>query len=142
MQHADLVGVSIIGVPNAFGYLDNRLQRYLSRAHLMRRLEEGGELSSVKHQGKLHFLGMLDGPNEVHLVKDYHRYINSCDSSSAIWFGLNDGRYDQSPTGQRDGKYEEDVDFDFHTNNSTSIVMAKLNAEHINDLISEPPICI
>ena len=108
----DYIGISILGVPNAFGVLDNPLQRYNSRAALMRILDREGTLDLIKHHGtKIHFLGMLDGPREIDLVAPYHKYIDSWDSSAAVWAAINGVSFDDSPTGLLNGKVETPVDF-------------------------------
>ena len=123
----DMIGVSILGVPNAFGVeKDNKLQRYLSRYKLMSLLHKHGllknyvnipdsELNSQRMPTKLHFLGMVDGPNEIELMYQtgYSQYIESWDSSAAVWTALNHVEFDSSPTGLVDGKFEKHVDFDF-----------------------------
>lgn len=107
----DLIGVSILGVPNAYGVeKNNNLQRFLSRWKMMQTLENEGILYS-RHAKKLHFLGMVDGPNEIDLVNDYHYYINSWDTSAAVWAGMNGIEFDDSPTGLENGKCEIEVDF-------------------------------
>lgn len=116
----DYIGVSILAVPNAFGVeRGNKLQRYVSRHHFLSVLYKIGILDQIKSNGqKIHMLGMVDGPNEIALVDVYHDYINTWDSSSAVWLGLEANRsYDNSPTGLVDGKFEMEVDFnkDFYS---------------------------
>jgi hypothetical protein len=107
----DLIGVSILGVPNAYGVeKDNNLQRFLSRWHMMKYLEDEGILADTDEK-RLHFLGMVDGPNEIDLVRPYHYYINSWDTSAAVWAGMNDIMFDETPTGLEFGKCEIEVDF-------------------------------
>jgi hypothetical protein len=115
----DIIGNSILGAPNAFGVeKDNKLQRYLSRWKVMKTLDNLGLLETgYKLRGNqpyIHFLGMVDGPNEIDLVRDYHKYILSWDSSAAVWAGIHDIRFDHSPTGLINGKFEKEVDFDYN----------------------------
>lgn len=129
--NVDFIGVSILGVPNAFGSIEsgNKLQRFLSRWKMMKILEEKGFLEeAVLNNKKLHFLGALDGwPGEVELVRDYWNDIFSWDSSGAVWAGLHNIGYDNSPTGQINGKFEEEVNFDFTTTNQDLIKLAQKN---------------
>ncbi len=138
----DMIGVSILGVPNAFGVeRGNKLQRYNSRLHMMRILEKEGVLATLsksRNPKKLHFLGMVDGPNEIDLVKDYHEFIYSWDSSAAVWAGLNGIEFDTSPTGLINGKFEKEVDFGFEENVDTLKVYK--NIGHINRLAGMTPI--
>tara|TARA_R100001086_G_scaffold201328_1_gene117498 strand:- start:223 stop:1068 length:846 start_codon:yes stop_codon:yes gene_type:complete len=132
----DLIGVSILGVPNAYNVLKNPLQRYMSRLSLMQELCKQGILNESHHK-RLHFLGLLDGPNEIRLLESYHHFISSWDSSSAVWYGLNNKLYDLSPTGQASGKYEKDVDFNFKTDNELCISKALANIDYIQELVGD-----
>ena len=107
----DLIGISILSTPNAFGVeRNNRLQRYLSRWEIFRLLKERRRPGDSTYQ-RFHCLGMVDGPNEIILLKEFNHYIFSWDSSAAIWAGINDISFDKSPTGLVDGKFEKEVDF-------------------------------
>ena len=130
----DYIGVSILGVPNAYGVeKDNKLQRYMSRFTMMLELQRRGILRLARLNGKkIHFLGMVDGPNEIQLCSCFD--IDTWDSSAAIWAGLNDIAFDNSPTGLIDGKYEEEVDFNYVTVDKVKIDLAKSNMKYINEL--------
>lgn len=114
-DYVDYIGVSILGVPNAYGVeKDNKLQRFTSRWAFMGLLKQERILNTMLfNKKKLHFLGMVDGPNEIALVKEFHPYITTWDSSAAVWLGLNGRTFDQSPTGLLKGKWEEPVNFSF-----------------------------
>ena len=133
----DYIGVSILGVPNAYGVeKGNKLQRYMSRFTMMLELEKRGILKlAYLNRKKIHFLGMVDGPNEIELCSRFS--INTWDSSAAIWAGLNGISFDQSPTGLIDGKFEKEVDFNYTTNDSSTIKLAKANQQYINMLCKE-----
>lgn len=79
---------------------------------------------------------MVDGPNEIKLMSQFKGYINSWDSSAAIWAGLNDIAFDNSPTGLLDGKFEAEVDFDAKMEGYTEslIFCAKKNMQYIDSL--------
>ena len=113
--NVDYIGVSILAIPNGYGVeRNNKLQRFLSRWRFMNTLIEEGILSTIlQNQKKIHFLGMVDGPNEIELCRDFLPYINTWDSSAAVWAGLNHIEFDRSPTGLVDGKFEKEVDFNF-----------------------------
>lgn len=121
-NEVDFIGVSILACPIGLGINEQtydigvrdesyRLQRYLSRYQVFKLLERRNllGLDTIK---RFHCLGMTDGPNEIELLRRYHDFIFSWDSSSAIWHGINGIRYDSSPTGLRNGKFEAEVDFD------------------------------
>lgn len=121
-NEVDYIGVSILACPIGLGIDEQkygghsrdesyRLQRYLSRFKIFKLLDQRGLINNNTHK-IFHCLGMTDGPNEIELLSQYHNYIFSWDSSSAVWHGINNIRYDNSPTGLRDGKFEAEVDFD------------------------------
>ena len=111
----DYIGMSILAVPNAYGVeRGNKLQRFLSRWHMTQILNETDFIeNTIVNNKKIHFLGMVDGPNEIALVKPWLPLIDTWDSSAAVWAGLNGVSFDTSPTGLVDGKFELEVDFDF-----------------------------
>lgn len=128
----DYIGVSILGVPNAYGVeRDNKLQRYVARTHYMQTHQD--QLIKAKtNNKKIHFLGMVDGPNEIILLGDNLKFVDTWDSSSAIWLGLNGGVYDKSPSGLINGKFELEVDFGYK--GSANIKLAKRNMKYIDSL--------
>ena len=131
----DLVGVSILGVPNAYGVeRNNNLQRYLSRYTMLGTLKKRGILTD--QYKKLHFLGMVDGPNEIELVKDFHDFIWSWDSSSAVWAGIQGVEYDNSPTGLLNGKIETEVDFEIPFDESKTRAILN-NMARIDNLVQK-----
>ena len=126
----DYIAVSILNIPLAFGVeQDNNLQRFTSR---WRWMEMMGQRGFFEYDKKIHFLGMVDGPNEVDLVRNWHEVITTWDSSAAIWCGMNKIKFDNSPTGLMNGKYEKEVDFNQHAVDSESIAYAKYNMEVID----------
>lgn len=118
----DVIGVSILACPIGLGVDERkagadrneayRLQRYLSRLTVFQELERRGLLNDERALKRFHCLGMTDGPNEIELLRPYHKYIATWDSSAAIWAGLNGLRFDNSPTGLINGKFEHEVKFD------------------------------
>ena len=132
----DYIGVSILAIPNAYGVeKKNKLQRFVSRYMFMQGLRDSGVLDHAKSKGKkIHMLGMLDGPGEIRLMEPFKDYIDTWDSSAAIWLGLHAGKtFDSSPTGLLNGKYEEEVDFDY--GNDKGRLNAIINMSIINNYI-------
>lgn len=127
----DYIGVSILAVPNAYGVeRDNKLQRFMSRWHFMSILDDKNILNRINQNNqKVHFLGMVDGPNEIQLCNTYK--IDTWDSSAAIWAGLNNISFDNTPTGLVDGKFEKEVDFNQHFTDNDLITIAKSNIDVI-----------
>ena len=131
----DLIGLSILGAPNAFGVeKNNQLQRYLSRSHILDILNEKGILEKVGNS-RIHALGMVDGPNEVKLLMKYKKHIKSIDSSSPFWHGILGISYDKSPTGLILGKNETEVDFDI-TYDKQKVNLMLSNLEIIDKMLT------
>lgn len=130
----DYIGVSILGVPNAYGVESgNKMQRFFSRWQMMSELQSRGILQLAQRNGKaIHFLGMTDGWREIELCASQFK-IDTWDSSAAVWAGLNGIRFDHSPTGLLNGKFEKEVDFDFTTDDSESFKLAKHNMVLIDE---------
>jgi len=137
-EHVDYIGVSILAVPIAYSVeKDNKLQRFMSRWKFMRELEARGILDAIKDNGKkIHFLGMVDGPNECTLVGDYLWAIDSWDSSAAVWAGMCNIQFDNSPTGLIAGKNEIEVEFDYNVSRVDKIAKAMYNCRYIDDQLS------
>ena len=135
----DYIGVSILAAPLAYDVESgNKLQRFNSRLRLMYDLKKKGILSDIKmNNKKIHFLGMVDGPNEIMFMNPFIGFIDTWDSSAAVWLGLNDQTFDDTPTGRRDGKFEDEVNFNFKTEVVDFIVKAMDNMEYIDDLCKE-----
>ena len=81
---------------------------------------------------RFHFLGMTEGPNEIELMAEFHDYIDTWDSSAAVWAGLNGIEFDHSPTGLRLGKFEKEVDFNFECKDNED--KARWNMDYIDEL--------
>lgn len=139
----DVIGLSILGCPIALGLQEQqyngtqdssyKMQRFLSRWAIFNILEERGILKSKSSLNKFHCLGMVDGPNEIDLLRNYAKHIRSWDTSSAVWLGLSGNAcYDHSSTGLRHGKYEKEVDFSFVSNDEERISKALNNIKFIN----------
>tara|TARA_B100001109_G_scaffold172829_1_gene141282 strand:- start:88 stop:948 length:861 start_codon:yes stop_codon:yes gene_type:complete len=129
----DYIGISILAVPNAYGCeTGNNLQRYNARYKFMNELYDRNLLQLAAQNGKkIHFLGMVDGPNEIQLVRDFH--IDTWDSSAGVWAGLNGMAFDNSPTGLVNGKFEKHVDF---TSSFEDTTIAKSNIDYIDNLVT------
>lgn len=140
----DLIGVSILACPIAFGidqskYEDKvemtsyKLQRFFSRWKMFYTLQTAG-LLNTKSVKKFHCLGMMDGPNEIELLSPFHDYIYSWDSSAAIWSGLNCVGFDLSPTGLLNGKVEREVNFDYDYESEVLNKLVLQNISYIDSL--------
>ena len=135
-QLVDYIGVSILTAPNCYGVeKNNKLQRFVSRLRLMYEMKESNIFHAYKKQGqKVHFLGMVDGPNEIMYMSPFANFIDTWDSSAAVWAGLNGIGFDRTPTGLSEGKFEKEVDFDHVEFDGSLIDLAKKNMEYIDRL--------
>lgn len=140
-RHVDYIGVSILGVPNAYGVeKGNKLQRFVARFMFMQELYDRGILQRIRrNKKKIHFLGMVDGPNEIKLMEPYRDYIDTWDSSAGVWLGLNGRTFDGSPTGIIDGKFELEVDFDLKQSQVSidNYKLAKYNMDYIDSIVTK-----
>lgn len=140
-KHVDYIGVSILGVPNAYSVeKGNKLQRFVARFMFMQELHDRGILHRIRrNKKKIHFLGMVDGPNEIKLMEPYRDYIDTWDSSAGVWLGLNGRTFDNSPTGIIDGKFEKEVDFDLKEADVTidNYNLAKYNIDYIDRIVAK-----
>lgn len=110
----DYIGISIIAGPNAFDAdQPGSIQTFLSRITLCQELESKGLLTLAKYNGKkIHFLGMTDGPKEILWATSLGKnFIDTWDSSAAVWAGIEGVRFDDTPTGLLNGKVKTHVDF-------------------------------
>ena len=115
----EYVAFSILNIPLAYGCESGtaqgwRMQKFLSRWKFMKELNRRYDLEKIKKNGKMfHFLGMTEGPNEIELMAQFSGLIDTWDSSAAVWAGLHGIKFDNSPTGLVQGKFEKEVDFNF-----------------------------
>ena len=139
-NEVDYIGVSILTAPNMFGVeKGNKLQRFLSRWKLMQMLEQEGILDLIQENGKkVHFLGMVDGPNEINLVARWLEYIDTWDSSAAVWAAMCGIEFDNSPTGLINGKNEIEVDFDHSSATIDQLGVAMKNIRYIDQQLEWP----
>lgn len=136
----DYIGVSILTAPNAYGVESgNNLQRFVSRLKLMYKLMSVEVFNKLCYNGtKIHFLGMVDGPNEIMYMSPFRGFIDTWDSSAAVWAGLNGISFDNSPTGLIDGKFDLEVDFNFELPwHDRKIITAEANMFYIDQLVSK-----
>ena len=142
-EDIDLIGVSILAAPIAFGVNEStfedgkrsdsyKMQRFMSRFTLLDTLRSRGLLTE-KALKRFHCLGMVDGPREIRLLKQFEQYIFSWDSSAAVWAGIHGITFDGSPTGLTNGKFEKEVEF--HYDGPTNDLAVFHNITYIEELL-------
>jgi hypothetical protein len=107
--HIHVIGMSILGIPNAFcemtGTDDIAFNRIFATKYLLDR--------KSNHPFKWHhYLGLGGGPREI-LIQRQLGLMDSNDSSSPFWHGCMNTRFDKSIWGLQYGKSKKEVDFDF-----------------------------
>lgn len=147
----DLIGISILAAPIAFGVNETshdrsersdayKMQRFLSRWKVFVEMKQAGLLEDANAVKKFHCLGMTDGPNEIQLLTEsgFSKYIYSWDSSAAVWAGIHYIKFDGSPTGLESGKFEAEVDFNMSAELSEkAFLCVNNNIEYINKLCQQ-----
>ena len=136
LPNVEFVGMSILGIPNAFCSLTKTDDIATNRIFATAYLKANGLIDShVKH----HYLGLGSSIRELQIQKQLGvAYSN--DSSSAMWRAIahpdTDKKcYDDSATGMIDGKLEIPVDFDLKFDpNVTEYI--KFNVNYVQQLLS------
>lgn len=81
----DIIGMSILGVPNALPHIPTQYARVV----MSQILDERGVIARKHH----HYLGLNAGPNvEIPTLLKMHM-LDTCDSSNPVWTGINGIRY-------------------------------------------------
>lgn len=85
----DIIGMSILGIPNALPMIP----RAWARAGMTQILIERGIFNRDKHH---HYLGLNAGPSvELPALLEMNA-LDTCDSSNPVWCGVNGIRYNQT----------------------------------------------
>jgi len=115
----DIIGMSILGIPNALPHIPYQYARVVMTQILIER----GLLAHKHH----HYLGLNCAPNVEIPALIMMGALDTCDSSNPVWCGLNGLAYDtiQSDWMGIDKKYLRHVDFD----------EPYTNKEHIHEVV-------
>lgn len=102
----DIIGMSILGIPNALSFIHPGYARVVMTALL----QDRGVFNYDKYH---HYLGLTSGPNlEIPSLMNLGA-IDSCDSSGPVWAGLCGHRYSENTDSyQPTSKVKMAVDFD------------------------------
>lgn len=104
----DIIGMSILGIPNALPHIPKSYARVVMTELLMDR-------SMFAHDKCHHYLGLNSAPNVEIPSLITMGALDSCDSSNPVWAGLNGYRYNVTSDSflSISKKYLRDVDFDW-----------------------------
>jgi hypothetical protein len=110
LNHPDIevIGMSILGIPNAFCSLTNTSNIAINRVFATQYLLDNLISRDYKWH---HYLGLGDGPREITLQRQLG-LMDSNDSSSPFWHGHLGVRFDESAWGLKDGKTKLEVRFE------------------------------
>ncbi len=139
-QYINEIALSIIAIPNAYGVYDKPFHRTLSRWKFLKELPQLDRSIFLELRDiPMHMLGLLDGVQEIALVKQASTCmgynIQSWDSSAAVWYAHNNESVDDgTPFGRLHGKMSKEVDFNADCNNK-SLELARRNIRIIEDLL-------
>jgi len=126
-----IIGMSILGIPNAFCSLTGTDDIAFNRVYATQYILEN---TTVKPGRKWHhYLGLGGGPREILLQRGLE-LMDSNDSSSPIWHGYLGIKFDDSLWGLKDGKTKREVDFSVPFFNSSEESI-KFNIGYIENLI-------
>jgi len=127
----EIIGMSILGIPNAFcnltGTDDVAFNRVFATTYL---LDRGFAQPGWKWH---HYLGLGNGPRELKIQRELG-LIDSNDSSSPFWHGHLGIRFDKSIWGLENGKSPLEVKFETERNEG-SISTIKYNIEYMESII-------
>lgn len=119
-QQIDLIGMSILGIPNALPHIPKSYARVV----MTEILQDRGVFNNEKHH---HYLGLNSAPNVELPSLILTGSLDSCDSSNPVWAAINGYQY--NPTGDSflpiHKKYLREVDFNYEW----------VNKQHIHDSI-------
>lgn len=127
----EVIGMSILGIPNAFceltGTEDIAFNRLFATQYLLD--QEIVEPGWKWH----HYLGLGNGPREL-LMQRQLGLIDSSDSSSPFWHGHLGIRFDQTTWGLKNGKSKLEVRFDV-SSDVDSLRAIEHNINYMENLI-------
>ncbi len=131
IEEIEYVGMSILGIPNAFCGLTGTNSISFNRTFASMYLMNNRIISPDK---KHHYLG-CDDIRELLLQKEIG-VIYSNDSSSAFWHGIEGRRFDNSYGGLIGGKSKESVDFEIGFNDDR-VEDIQYNIKWIEDMLMD-----
>ncbi|MGZ8924575.1 MAG: hypothetical protein ACXW2E_01700 [Nitrososphaeraceae archaeon] len=130
----DMIGMSILGIPNALPHIPKSYARVVMTELLM----DKGIFNKNKHH---HYLGLNAAPNVELPSLLKMEALQTCDSSGPVWYGINGLRYNitldsYAPIAK---KYIREVDFDQPMTNRSNIHEAiQYNLDITLDIFNNP----
>lgn len=119
------IGMSILGIPNAWDTVPAHLSRYYCGEFLM----TNNMLSQKTH----HYLGSFGYPQEYPLLSK-QGIAYSSDTSSPVWHGYHDIAFDRSVWGLIGGKLSSKVNFDAPMKGDATNRIIQYNIDQLKEL--------
>lgn len=112
----DIIGMSILGIPNALPHIPKAYARVVATALL----QQNNNFNFNKYH---HYLGLNAGPALELPALIKMNALDSCDSSNPVWCGINGIRYDVTTDSYmpKAKKFLREVDFNEHMSNKPHI---------------------
>ena len=131
-DHPDIhiIGMSILGIPNAFCSLTGTEDIAFNRIFATNYLLERGIANKTKWH---HYLGLGGGPREI-LIQRQLGLMDSNDSSSPFWHGYLGIELDNTLWGLKNGKSPIEVDFNAPYDEAREQAI-KANVEYMENVI-------
>ncbi len=133
-EDIDVIGMSILGIPNALPHIPKSYARVVMTELLIDR----GMFNLDKHH---HYLGLNAGPNVELPSLLMMNALTTCDSSNPVWAGLHGYRYDTMSTDclPVHKKFLREVDFDYEYVKKSHIhETVQYNLQTIFDIFNNP----
>lgn len=112
----DIIGMSILGIPNAIPHVERAYARVVATAML----QQNNNFNFNKYH---HYLGLNAGPALEIPSLIRMNALDSCDSSNPVWCGINGIRYDVTTDSYmpKAKKFLREVDFNENMSNKAHI---------------------
>lgn len=129
----DIIGMSILGIPNALP----TVPKAWARAAMTQKLYDRGIFAHDKHH---HYLGLNAGPSVELPTLILMGALDTCDSSNPVWCGVNSVSYDVNNydvMGVRK-KLLPEVDFNYTNVSEQQLGMIRHNVEVTQHIFTNP----
>lgn len=118
LEEVEVIGMSILGIPNAFQGLTGTKDIATNRIFATAYMDQNALVDYSIHH---HYLGLGDGPREL-LVQRALGVMDTNDSSSPFWHGINGIEFDETATGLEGGKIQLEVDFGIERSEDPAVI--------------------
>lgn len=125
----DMIGLSILSIPESFKEEIGSHDITLSRMYLLRKM-----LQLKRDWKPVHLLGLGNSYRDVEFAKKYCPFVVSNDTSSAFWNGIQGKRIEKDGSVEG-GKTKVKVDFNFNSASEEQLRLVQENINAVNKLL-------